>query len=347
MQHILLRPKNLSDKLGIMVKALKNQANFVEVFDFKKSQFNEGDILVIAADVDIVGNCPEVTRSITEALVHAPKQFYRVSCGFLIASDTAFYTKEFAKRMAFVLNQHGACLNGHALIEAIEDYKNFETWQKSFQLPLAEVCAQRIKTLYQNISEKSQIKRKKVLALHASNRTKSNTYALWSMVKSNLDSRLEVKELHIENGNIVDCKGCAYTTCLHYAKEKECFYGGQVTMELLPAIEEADIIIWVCPNYNDAVSAMHTALINRLTVLYRRISLKHKQIYGIVISANSGCDIVAGQLIGALNFNKRFMVPPKAFLCEIACDPDAVSKIDGIHEKANRFAKQIYENSIL
>jgi hypothetical protein len=38
---------------------------------------------------------------------------------------------------------------------------------------------------------------------------------LWKMVKESLSGE-DIRELHIENGAVVDCRGCSYKTCIHY-----------------------------------------------------------------------------------------------------------------------------------
>ena len=47
--------------------------------------------------------------------------------------------------------------------------------------------------------------------------------------------------------------------CLHYGEQGECFYGGVMVQEVYPAIREADAVVLLCPNYNDALSANLTA----------------------------------------------------------------------------------------
>jgi multimeric flavodoxin WrbA len=111
--------------------------------------------------------------------------------------------------------------------------------------------------------------------------------------------------------------------------------------EVLPAIEAADVIVWVCPNYNDSVSANMLAVINRLTVLYRQISFHDKMCFAVVVSGNSGSDSVTKQLIGALNINKGFQLPPYFSIMATANDPLKVLEIDGINEKAESMAKNI------
>ncbi|MPN20298.1 hypothetical protein SDC9_167676 [bioreactor metagenome] len=111
--------------------------------------------------------------------------------------------------------------------------------------------------------------------------------------------------------------------------------------EVLPAIEKYDAIVWLCPNYNDAIAANLTAVINRLTVLYRQMSFHEKSIFAIVVSGNSGSDSIAKQLIGALNINKGFRLPPYFSLMAIANDPKSIFQVEGIEDKGREFAKNM------
>ena len=97
----------------------------------------------------------------------------------------------------------------------------------------------------------------------------------------------------------------------------------------------------ICPNYNDAVGANITAFINRLTSVFRTNDFSGKRVFAIVVSGYSGGDIVAEQIIGAMNLNKGFILPGNFALMETANDPKSVLKIDGIDEKAAGFAAQI------
>ncbi len=339
--------KNPSDSLAARIADLAQLGDYVIIDQLADDKLKMGDHLVIAADLDSLGDNCQINQILTQYIGRRKNAFEGVKCAFCLSSESIYHTKDYAKRLAFVLNLHGARLNGHALFEVVEDYKNFKTWQKVYCMSLQEVCQQRLAAFHEAFIADKPIKRTKIVALHASERLKSNTLTLWEMVRARIDNQFHIQTLHIENGEIVDCKGCDFKTCLHFAEQNSCYYGGQVTKELLPAIEWADIVVWVCPNYNDAVSAMHTALINRLTVLYRKISLRDKQVYGIIVSANSGGDVVATQLIDALNFNKGFMLPPHAMLCETANDPATILKVMDIELKADQFAKTIMHNSQL
>lgn len=260
-----------------------------------------------------------------------------------IHSAGGLYTKSLAQRIIFLANTLGCSFIGHPVVEATGDYLNFSAWQKVMKLPLKDICLKQSKKLLQRLLEFKFKSAEKLLVLHASSRKTSNTLMLWNIVEKNLNG-IDIRILSVENGRIFDCLGCSFKTCLHYSQQKSCFYGGVVVEEVYPAIEKADSIVWVCPNYNDAVSANLMAVINRLTALYRKISFYDKSIYSIIVSGNSGSDSVACQLIGALNINKGFYLPPYFSLMSIANDPGSILNVVGIEGKASSFAQNIKTN---
>lgn len=111
--------------------------------------------------------------------------------------------------------------------------------------------------------------------------------------------------------------------------------------EVYPAIINSDILIMLCPNYNDSISANLSAAINRLTALFRKVKFYDKYIYSVIVSGFSGSDIIAQQLISSLNINKTFMLPPKFALMETANDFGEIENVEYIREKAAEFAENI------
>ena len=103
----------------------------------------------------------------------------------------------------------------------------------------------------------------------------------------------------------------------------------------------ADAVVLLCPNYNDALSANLTAAINRLTALYRAAPFTHQAVVAIVVSGYSGGDIVASQVVSALNMNKGFWLPPEFCLLETANDAGDAIALPGIEARLDRFAKNI------
>ncbi|WP_373898982.1 flavodoxin family protein [Haloimpatiens sp. FM7315] len=254
-------------------------------------------------------------------------------------------TKRATQDLIFIANSLGCSFIGHPLVEATVSLNNFLTWQKTINLPLEELCLKMCSRTANRLMDYNYIpiKNPKILVLYSSPHSRSNTLDLWHMVSKNLDNYF-IKELQIENGEIMDCKGCPYNLCIHYGKQNSCFYGGIMVKEVLPSIEYCDVIIWLCPNYNDSIAANLTALINRLTVLYRKTSFYNKTIFSLIVSGNSGSDSVAKQLIGALNINKGFRLPPYFSLTATANDPKSIYKIKRIEKIAEDFSKNMIKS---
>ena len=183
----------------------------------------------------------------------------------------------------------------------------------------------------------------RVLALHASQRSTSNTLALWEMVRRSLPPEVQVQEICLRNGTMADCNGCSYTACMHFGEQGGCCYGGPMVEEVYPAVRSCDTLVMVCANYNDALSANLTACVNRLTALFRQTRFYDKRLYGLVVSGYSGGDLLARQLISALNMNKAFYLPPRFCLLETANERGSLVRLPGIREKAQRFARQMME----
>jgi multimeric flavodoxin WrbA len=262
----------------------------------------------------------------------------------MIQSPVELWTKCIVHRIILQTNQLGSRYMGHPVVEATRNLVNFLTWQKQLKIPLFEIYRKNSRNLVRRLIKNNEIilENPNILVLYSNPRKTSNTMMLWQMVKNYISyDREKLVEQHVENGTIVDCRGCLYKTCKHYSERKSCFYGGIMVQEILPAIEKADYLIWLCPNYNDAVSAKLMAVINRLTVLYKRVNFYQKSFFAIIVSGNSGNENVAMQLIGALNVNKGLKLPPYFSLMAIANDPGAVKKITNIQKKARDFAQNI------
>ena len=255
----------------------------------------------------------------------------------IVVSGDECYTKSYAKKFIFVANQMGCEFIGHPLVERVKDHQNFKTWAKVIDEPLETIEKIQISKLIKRLASYTFLDKEslKILVLHAGHKGISNTLMLWDLIKERLITKgnvsLIIDELHVEEGKITDCYGCSFETCTYYSLEKSCFYGGFVVESLFPMIEQADIVVWICPNYNDAISAKLMAVINRLTALYRKISFQDKYILAVVVSGNSGNDSVTGQLIGALHINKGFRLPPNFVSMAIANDPGDILQIGRAH----------------
>ena len=261
----------------------------------------------------------------------------------LVNSSNEFFSRDIARKIILYSNLAGCMFPGRPLSEATGSLKNFNTQQKRApHLSLEEICIEDCRNVVEvlmNFNVK-KLTDPRILTLHASNYKTSNTLSLWNMVKKNL-AQYNISEIHIENGSVRDCKGCSYKACKHYSQSNNCFYGGIMVEEVYPAIIDCDILIMLCPNYNDSISANMSAAINRLTALFRKVKFYDKYLYSIIVSGFSGSDIIAQQLISSLNINKTFMLPPNFALMETANNFGEIEKVENIKEKAKEFADNI------
>jgi multimeric flavodoxin WrbA len=339
----LIMPGKISDSFAEVVKtATKNyQLTIVRTIqDFPVDLRNKK--IIFAIELDECGFNISLFEMLLKLKERGDDSLLGSRAVIIIQSPSELFTKSTAQKIIFLTNQIGCRFPGHPVVEATYNFSNFLTWQKTFKLPLLNIYQEQSKKLVKKLREENLklINRPKILVLHSSLSKTSNTLMLWKMVKESLSGE-DIKELHVENGTVVDCRGCSYKTCIHYSEEKSCFYGGIMVKEILPAIEEADCIIWLCPNYNDAISAKLMAVINRMTVLYKRVKFGNKTIFSVVVSGNSGSDCVVKQLIGALNINKGFRLPPYFTLIATANDPGSVKGIQGIDKRVKKFAENI------
>lgn len=262
--------------------------------------------------------------------------------GVFVHSNNELFTRTTAQQIILYANMCGCSFPGRPLVEATGSLKNFNTLKKAHHLEVEELFIMSSKELIDRVITYEQIKKTNpnILVLHASNYETSNTLMLWNFIRKHLVYD-QIKEIHIENGTVVDCIGCSYKTCKHYGAQANCYYGGIMVEEVYPAILECDTLIFLCPNYNDAVTSNISAVINRLSALFRKTKFYDKSIFSVIVSGNSGSDALAKQLISALNINKTFKLPPYYAIMETANDAGEILKSEGIEEKAHSFAMNI------
>ena len=263
--------------------------------------------------------------------------------GVLVDGPGDLYTKAVGRELVLAANMAGCAFPGRPLVEGTGDLRNFTVQAKNAGCSLEGAYRLAAADLAQRVLDFSSLRRSRpnLLVLHASNRSTSNTLALWSRCRERLEPRCAVTEIGLRNGTLEDCAGCPYTMCLHYGEKGGCSYGGVMVQEVYPAIREADAVVLLCPNYNDALSANLTAAINRLTALYRTTPFTGKAVFAIVVSGYSGGDIVASQVVSALNMNKGFWLPPEFCLLETANDAGTAMALPGIKGRLDKFTENI------
>lgn len=266
--------------------------------------------------------------------------------GLICRTQNDWHTKTYSRSMALIMNELGAEILGKALVEILPNYNNFVAWKKTSELSLEAIAKLRVTDLIQRVGDFNRTieKEPRLLVIHSCNEKTSNTLALWRLVEAQLKAeapQIKYHESYVARGSITDCIGCHYLSCTSEAKKLSCIVGGQFVEEVMPALEWANVIVWLCPNYNDTLSADMIAVINRMSGFYRTRDLSNKCVYAVIVSGNSGTDAVANQLIGSLNLNKGYLLPPQFCLSEIASDPLSILEIKDIREKAAAFAKNM------
>ena len=299
-----------------------------------------GDRVLFAAALDDDG-MSEGVFSLLRQLRRDPDLLCGRTAGLVITGQGELYTKSTARTLALTANMAGCALLGRPLVEATGSLRNFQTQAQIFGTDADTAFTMALQDLVDRLTAwTGPPPLRRLAVVHASVRKTSNTLALWELVKRHLPG-VEIQEYCLLNGAVADCAGCAYTTCLHFGQQGGCFYGGVMVDEVFPAIRRCDGLLMLCANYNDALAANLTACVNRLTSLFRQTRFYDKRLYGLVVSGYSGGDLVAQQLISALNMNKSFYLPPHFALMETANDAGSLLQQAGVEERAAAFARRM------
>ncbi len=338
----LIMPGKVSTQLNNMANAAIKNKEYKLITSTEELPDLRNKKILFAMELDSVGINIPLMNIMCELANIGNDSLLGATGALLVHSNTELYTKSKAANLIFLANQLGCSFIGHPLIEATGNLQNFKTWQKTVDSTLEEISLDLSSKLGNRLIEHKPPKYEnpKLGYLHSSSRETSNTLSFWNMISSSLHD-INIEELYIENGSVFDCYGCAYKTCLKFGEKKSCFYGGIMTEKILPAVESSDILVWICPNYNDSISSNLMAVINRLTTLYRRMNFHDKTIFAVIVSGNSGSDSIAKQLIDALSINKGFYLPPYFCIMETANDAGSLVKIPNIDKKSRAFAEHI------
>ena len=260
------------------------------------------------------------------------------AAGLVVDGSGELYTKQAAQNLALAADLAGCAFPGKPLVEGTGSLYNQHIMARRLGLSWEATYCRRVRELALRVAGFSfpVFPHPRLLMLHSSDHVRSNTVWMGRELLRMLPSAIRTQEMSLQNGTITDCRGCSYKTCLHYAQHDTCFYGGSI-----PAIRDGNAMLFLCPNYNDAVSANLMALFNRMTSLLQYHDLYEKYLFGIVVSGYSGGDLVAQQLLGTMCFNKTAILPPRFCLAQTAHDPGSARRIAGIEDKLRHFAAHI------
>lgn len=340
---IVIIPEYPSIFLHSMIKDVLDCEKATFVFSKEELPELKNSKILFAVELNKIGTSNILNDIFLELFNRGKDSLEGSNAAVLIHSRYKLFTKTMAQNIIFWANSLGCTFPGRPLVEVTKEFENFIALEKVYNMPLRDICSLQCKELgsrflSNEINENK--KSKKLLVIHSSNREMSNTLTLWDMVKKHIEE-IEINEINVGNGNVKDCKGCPYKTCKHLGKQSRCFYGGIVVEEIYPAILESDSLMFICPNYNDMITANLVATINRFTALYRQTKFFDKSIFSIIVSGYSGGDALAKQLISSLNINKTFKLPPYFSLIAVANDKGSIKNVPNIEALSKEFAINI------
>lgn len=344
-RYYLILPEKPSSLLKEMINATTKNIEYEVLENFEQLPDLKNINIIFAIELPITGISNNLNNFFLELFNRGFDSLLGSEGIVLVHSQYQYFTKTTAQSIIFKSNLLGCRFPGRPLVEATGNLDNLIPLQKVYNLPLEEICLYLCSELGERFTNDkiTKVKKPKILAIHSSNRNTSNTLTLWDMIKENLDIT-DITEINIQNATIVDCIGCPYKACKHYGQQTKCFYGGIIVQEVYPALLKADALVFICPNYNDMITANLVALINRLTALFRKTKFYDKTLFSIIVSGHSGGDALAKQLISSLNINKTFKLPPYFALMAVANDRGAIRKVPHIEELAKKFAENIIIN---
>ena len=339
---VLILPEEPSSLLCKMIDSILKDLDYITITSNDGLINLQNKQILFAIELNEIGGSNNLNNIFLELYSQGHDSLLGSQGALLVHSNFSMFTKSFAQSTVFLANNLGCGFVGRPLVEATKDLENLLAMKKVYNMSLEEICLHQSSELGKRFLDNKGGKTKveKLLILHSSSREISNTLSLWDMVKSNLKG-IEINEINVGNGNIMDCKGCSYKTCKFLGKQSKCFYGGLIVEEVYPAILESSSILFICPNYNDMITANLVATINRFTALYRQTKFYDKSIYSIIVSGYSGGDAIGKQLISSLNMNKTFRLPPYFSLMATANDRGAIKNVKDIQKIAKNFALKI------
>ena len=337
---IILPPNPYSEKLrAFLAPLIPPGSAFLDPEEGWEGLAGEKLLFAVALDE---GGCNAACYRMLSVLRRGEGLLDGCTAGLVVTGVGELYTKDMARDVVLAANMAGCAFLGRPLVEATGSLRNFRVQAQIQGTDEATAFRLAVEELIGRLEDWAGLPPlKRALAIHASVRSTSNTLALWELVKAGLPKEVEVRELCLQNGTLADCIGCSYTACLHFGQQGGCFYGGPMVEEVFPAVRECDALVMLCANYNDALSANLTAFVNRLTALFRQSRFYEKRLYGLIVSGYSGGDLIARQLISALNMNKSIYLPPRFCMLETANEKGSLVRLPGVAERGAAFGRRM------
>ncbi|MBQ6685105.1 MAG: flavodoxin family protein [Firmicutes bacterium] len=337
-------------------RVITNLEDFQEEFASKRRDYvNEGGTkrplrrVLFAVHLGASGINLELFRWLKEMRMN-PNLLSNCVGGVIVDGEGDLYTKNIGRQLVLAANACGCAFPGRPYVEGTGSLSNFNIQAKNRNTDVLTAYYEETRDMVGRVlahgidvvDDVENCRKPKLLMVHSSRPKTSNTYQLWSLAKKEIEAAgVDVTEVSLRNGEVQDCRGCPYKACMHFGEKGSCFYGGPIVEEVYPALRSCDGLLLLCPNYNDALDANLTAMINRMTALYRQVPFYDKKIFAMIVSGYSGSDIIGGQILGALNMNKAFQLPSKFAAMATANDPGSAMKLPNIEAKMAAYGRHV------
>ena len=153
------------------------------------------------------------------------RKFEGSAAGLIVDGNSELYTKSVARHLVFSANRAGCTFPGRPLVEGTASLRNYNVIASNLGTDNYNAYQESVRELTGRIAAFRQplCETPRILALHAGHSKTSNTLMLWEMVREGIGEAAKIREISLHDGEIYDCRGCPYETCLHLGEESRCF----------------------------------------------------------------------------------------------------------------------------
>ena len=192
-------------------------------------------LFVIALDA---GGYNEAYRKLVAALYKNKTLLAGVRGGILVDGPDELFTKKTARELLFIANRAGCTFPGTPLVEGTGSLYNFTVRARIRKVSKKEAYILAVCDLVEKLSGPlpQQPEPTRLLVVHASRHSTSNTLLLWEMVKKNLTAETCVEEISLLDGELIDCRAL-------FRSEYDSFAAKRVYALVVSGYSGGDIVV--------------------------------------------------------------------------------------------------------
>jgi hypothetical protein len=136
----VIGPCTISDQLTEMIDSALCGSSYVYINENSALPDLKGKKIIFAVELNSAGYCIPIYNILSQ-MFDSDSKYMLGSYGILLVkSSSDLYTKSAAQNIILAANQLGCSFIGHPVIEAVDGFSNFLTWQKTLDMPLYDIC---------------------------------------------------------------------------------------------------------------------------------------------------------------------------------------------------------------